>query len=138
MAVVRSYRDLQVWQKAMDVVDEVYRITGAFPGEERFGLSGQLQRAAVSVPANTAEGHATGYTKQYLRHLSIALGSLAEVETLLVIGRRRSYMAEAKLQALLELAAEVGRMLRGIQKSLKRKLRPQPQAPNPKSLTPSP
>ena len=127
--VVRSYRDLQVWRKAMDLVDQVYRVTGAFPSEERYGLASQLQRAAVSVPANIAEGHATGHTKQYLRHLSIALGSLAEVETLLLIAQRRSYMAEAKLHVLLELAAEAGRMLRGVQKSLKRNIRPPTPSP---------
>ena len=115
----------------MDLVDQVYQVTRSFPGEERYGLAGQLQRAAVSVPANTAEGHATGYTKQYMRHLSVALGSLAEVETLLVIGQRRSYIGKAKLQALLELASEVGRMLRGIQKSLKRKIKPKPLTPSP-------
>ena len=135
MTIVRSYRDLQVWQKAMDLVDGVCDVAGQLPGTERYGMSTQLRRAAVSVPANIAEGHASAHTKQYLRHLSIALGSLAEIETLLLIAQRRAYITETMVQTMLDLAAEIGRMLRGLQKSLQRKLQP---APSPQPLAPSP
>jgi four helix bundle protein len=85
---LKSYRDLEVWQKAMDLVEEVYRIAERFPSQEKYGLTGQLQRAAVSIPANIAEGYGRMHRKEYLQHLSIAKGSLAEVETHLALAVR--------------------------------------------------
>lgn len=76
-----NYRDLKVWQKAMELTIDTYALAKLFPDSERFGLTSQVQRAAVSVPANIAEGHAIGLPKPFLRHLRIALGSLAELET---------------------------------------------------------
>src|SRR5882724_917493 len=88
---IQTHRDLKVWQLGMDVAEQVYDLTKAFPDCERFGLISQLRRAAVSVPANIAEGNARSSTKEYLRYLSIAVGSLAEVETFLELALRLAY-----------------------------------------------
>ena len=118
---INSYRDLKVWQKAMDIVDLCYDLTDCFPRKEMFGLSAQIQRAAVSVPANIAEGHGREHLGDYLRHLSFAKGSLVELETLLIIAARRKYMSQAGLQNLLRQTAEVGRMLTALKRSLQKK-----------------
>lgn len=115
---IRSYRDLEVWQKAMDLVVECYRIAERFPRTETYGLTSQLQRAAVSVPANIAEGHGRSHTKEYLNHLSIACGTLMEVETHLQIAGRLSYLDNSSLQTLLDKSAEIGRMLNGLMRRL--------------------
>jgi four helix bundle protein len=78
---IQSFRDLVVWQKAMELVVECYRITRSFPDAEKFGLTSQMQRAAVSIPANIAEGRERGHLKEFIRHLGIACGSQAELET---------------------------------------------------------
>ncbi|WP_425992676.1 four helix bundle protein [Brevundimonas sp. TWP2-3-2] len=111
---VRHYRDLLVWQKALDWVERVSAATRPWPSEERFGLTSQLRRAAVSVPSNIAEGCARRSTADFLRFLSIARGSLAEAETQLMLGRRLSYLEEAQLGPLLEAADEISRMLAGL------------------------
>lgn len=108
---VNSYRDLAVWQLAMQLTEDVYRITGAFPNKETYALANQLQRAAVSVQSNIAEGHARGYTKDYLRFIAIAMGSLAEVETQLELSARLQYVNEIELSELLATTDELGRML---------------------------
>jgi four helix bundle protein len=120
MAVV-SDRDLDVWQRAMDLVVECYRITKCFPGNEVFGLASQLQRAAVSVPANIAEGRARQHIKEFLQHLSIAYGSLAELETHVEIAGRLRYVESHQSEDLLEKAAQLGRMLNGLRASLQQK-----------------
>ncbi len=84
---VRSYGELKVWQTGMQLSRQVYQLTRSFPNHEMYGLSGQMQRAAVSAPANIAEGHARNSTKQFLHHLSIARGSLAELETFLILAQ---------------------------------------------------
>ena len=114
-----KYSDLKVWQKSMDLVDSVYRATEQFPSSERFGLCSQLQRAAVSVPANIAEGHGRKLTNVFLNHISIASGSLMEIETLILIALRQSYMTEDASNALLKQSDEIGKMLSGLRKSLK-------------------
>lgn len=114
-----KYSDLKVWQKSMDLVDAVYQVTGAFPVAEQFGLRSQLQRAAVSIPANIAEGHGRKFTNVFLNHLSIASGSLMEVETLLLIAQRRNYIVENVVNELLVQTDEIGKMLSGLRKSLK-------------------
>ena len=85
---VLSYRDLAVWQRGMQLAEDVYRLTALFPPEERFGLTSQLRRATTSIPANIAEGHSRSSTKDFLRHLSIAVGSLAEVTTFIELAER--------------------------------------------------
>ena len=89
---IQTYRDLTVWQKSMDLVAEIYRLTKLFPQEELFGLTSQIRRAAVSVPANIAEGYGRIHRKEYLHHLSIARGSLMEVETHLQIAVRLTFL----------------------------------------------
>ncbi len=119
---IQTHRDLKVWQVGMEITEEVYHLTNAFPDCERFGLVSQLRRAAVSVPANIAEGNARSSTKDYLRHLSIAVGSLAEVETFLDLALRLGYGQSKTIQQLGEKLAEERRMLRGLQRSLRTKL----------------
>ena len=125
MARLQSYQDLVVWQKAMDLVEMVYRSTRDWPREERFGLTDQVRRAVVSVPANVAEGQGRTGPKEFLHHLSIAKGSLHEVETLLLIARRLEYTSEATIQELMRQTTEVGRLLLGLIRSL----RPSPARP---------
>jgi four helix bundle protein len=119
---VQSYRDLHVWQASMDLVETVYRLMQALPQREIYALCNQMQRAAVSIPSNIAEGHARDSTKEYLHHLSIALGSLAELETQVIVAKRLAYIQQSDADATLNKATDVGRMLRGLQKSLKAKL----------------
>jgi four helix bundle protein len=116
--IVKSYRELDVWQKAMDLVVECYQTTKVFPKSEVFGLASQLQRAAVSIAANIAEGHSRQYTKEFLQHLSIAYGSLAELETHIHIAERLNYHDAKQLNKLIEKTSEIGRMLNGLRKSL--------------------
>ena len=118
----KSYQDLQVWQVGMDLVEQIYRLTHSFPQKELYALSNQMQRAAVSIPANIAEGHARDSTREFLRYVSIALGSLAELETYLILARRLSYLEESDISTTHSTANELGRMLRGLQKALKAKL----------------
>jgi len=114
----KSYRDLEVWQKAMDLVVICYQIANEFPKNEIYGLASQLQRAAVSVPANIAEGRERQYSKEFLQHLSIAYGSLAEVETHVQIAERLDYIDSNKVEQILEKTSEVGKMLNGLRKSI--------------------
>lgn len=120
--MARNYRDLEVWQKAMDLVVHCYQIAARFPDTERYGLCSQLQRAAVSIPANIAEGQGRSHTKEFLNHLSIAYGSLMEVETHLQIADRLKYVTEITIAEHLNQTAENGRMLNGLANALKRKL----------------
>jgi four helix bundle protein len=115
-----KYSDLLVWQKAMDLVKAVYGVTRQLPADERFGLVSQLQRSAVSIPSNIAEGHGRKSTGAYVRHLSIASGSLMELETQLQIATRLGYLSPDTLAALMPRTEEVGKMLAGLQNSLNR------------------
>lgn len=114
-----SYRDLEVWRKSMDLVVQCYETTRAFPSSEQYGLTGQIQRAAVSVPANIAEGQARQHRKEFLHHLSIAHGSLAELETHIEIARRIGYMKPDTTHRLFSQTEEIGRMINGLRKSLR-------------------
>ncbi|MBV5286916.1 MAG: four helix bundle protein [Methyloversatilis discipulorum] len=118
MSEVRSYRDLLVWQRAMDLALGIYALSRSFPDSERFAMVSQLRRAAVSVPSNIAEGHARSSTRDFLRFLSIASGSLAELETQLILAHRLDYLDQDRLDSTLVLAGETGRMIRGLQTSL--------------------
>ncbi len=119
---VKSYRDLLVWQKAMDMTSLAYQVSASFPADERFGLTSQARRAAVSVPANIAEGHQRATTKDYLRFVSIALGSLAELQTLVELATRVHSISSNNTQELGRQVDEVGKMLRSLQLSLQAKL----------------
>jgi four helix bundle protein len=116
---IKSYRNLGVWQLGLDLATDAYRLTSKFPAQERYGLASQLQRAAVSIPANVAEGHSRDSTKQYLFHVSVAMGSIAETETHLLLAERLGYADTQAVSALLDLCNRLGRMLRNLQKSLR-------------------
>ncbi|HUL03580.1 MAG TPA: four helix bundle protein [Gemmatimonadales bacterium] len=118
---VRGYRDLLVWQRAMAVVADVYRLTDAFPNHERYGLAQQMRRAAVSVPSNIAEGHGRDHLGDYLRLLSIAKGSLTEMETQVLIAGRLGYVEKGEEDGILKSTDEVGKMLSGLTKALNRR-----------------
>ena len=120
---IQNYRDLLVWQKSMDLVTAVYQFTSEYPKHETYGLSSQTQRASVSIPANIAEGHDRDSTKEYLRHVSIAVGSLAELETLLSIGERLSYLDAGGANELQASCHTLGRMLRNLQRALRARQR---------------
>jgi four helix bundle protein len=117
--MLRNYKDLKVWQKSFGACLDVYRVTGSFPADERFGLTAQLRRAAVSVPSNIAEGYARDTTRDYLRHLWIARGSLAETETQLMLAREMALADRQDLEILLGSVAEIERMLSALIRSLK-------------------
>ncbi|MFO0889272.1 MAG: four helix bundle protein [Isosphaeraceae bacterium] len=119
---VRQYQDLIVWQKAMDLVARVYEVSESFPRREMFGLTNQLRRAAVSVPSNIAEGQGRHSTRDFLRHLSIARGSLQEVETQILIAARLNYLTETAIAELLERTAEASRLMSGLSTSLSRRV----------------
>lgn len=119
MSKINSYQDLIVWQKSIDLTTSIYKITTHFPKSEFYGLSSQLQRAAVSIPSNIAEGHARESSKEFLHFISISLGSLAEVETQIIISGKLGWIQESAMNDVLEKTNEIGRMLRGLQKSVK-------------------
>jgi four helix bundle protein len=104
----------------MDLVAQVYRVTKLFPKDEIYGLTNQLRRAVVSVPSNIAEGQGRDSTKEFLHHLSMAHGSLCEVETQLLIAQRLEYLTREEADKLASLAASVGRLINGLSRSLKR------------------
>ncbi len=115
---VRHYSDLHIWQRSYKVVLRMYRLTQAFPDHERFGLVAQIRRAAVSVPSNIAEGYSRGTTRDYLRFLWMANGSIAELETQLNLARDLSYSPRPDTEAVLTELKEIRRMLRAMIRSL--------------------
>jgi len=119
-----SYEELLIWRKAHALVLAVYELTQAFPVHERYAVTDQLQRAAVSVPANIAEGHAVGSDGVFNRHLAIAQGSLAEVRYLLLLSRDLKYVSESAYQVVSAQAAEVSRVLTSFRKQVEARLRP--------------
>jgi four helix bundle protein len=114
----RSYRDLVVWQKAMDLVLKVYAATESFPRAEQFGLTSQMRRAAVSLPSNIAEGQARRTSKEFRQFLGQARGSLMELETQILMARQLRFLDAGIIEGLLSLCAEVGRLLNGLMLSL--------------------
>jgi four helix bundle protein len=123
---VQHYRELIVWQKAMNLVEAVYRATNQFPKTEIYGLTSQIRRAAVSVPSNIAEGQGRNSTRDFLHFLSMAQGSLMEVETQVTIAKRLDYIQDQAESDLLGATAEVGRLLNGLCNSLNKKLNHSP------------
>ena len=109
--MIENYKDLIVWQKAMDLVEETYRLARKLPASETYALSDQMRRAAVSIPSNIAEGHTRKSAKEYLRFLYIAKGSKSELETQLLIAQRLSFFTSKEAEKAELLCAEVGRML---------------------------
>jgi four helix bundle protein len=115
--VVGTYRDLLVWQKSMALVEGLYAVTEQMPRSEVFGLTSQIRRAAVSIPSNIAEGKALG-GGNYSRHIKIALGSEAELQTQIELARRLKMLSEPDANDLSQRTSEVGRMLVGLLKTL--------------------
>ena len=116
---VRNYRDLQVWQRSIDLVLQCYVVTRSFPSSERYELVRQIRRSAVSIPSNIAEGHGRDHLGDYLRHLSIANGSLMELETQLWISNRLAFVDDQSLEHLRSQTEQLGRMLAGLMRKLK-------------------
>lgn len=114
----RDYRDLIAWQKAMDFAEVVYAATQRFPDEEKYGLTSQLRRSAVSVASNIAEGQGRYSDAEFVRFLSIANGSLREAETQLQLAQRFGYLDSATFDTAFESAREVGRLIAGLKRSL--------------------
>ncbi len=107
----KNYKDLQVWQKSMSLVEEVYILTKLLPKEEQFGLISQLRRAAISIPSNIAEGYTRYSTKEYIKFLTIARGSTSEVETQLLICNRLHFLDLEQLDKALSLSGEISKIL---------------------------
>ena len=115
---LRSYRDLIVWQRSMELAEEVYRLCTEMPRYEAFGIAGQIRRAGTSIPANIAEGYGREYRADYVKHLSIAQGSLAELETLVMLSVRVGHVQPPLVLRACNLSDEVGRMLTAMLKRL--------------------
>jgi four helix bundle protein len=115
---ISNFRDLRVWQAGMDLVEQVYHLTQDFPQIEIYGLTSQLRRCAVSIPSNIAEGHTRESNKEYLYHLSIAQGSLAELQTQLEIACRLGYLSNEQAALTLEHALSLTRQLYALRNAL--------------------
>lgn len=120
MTSLQSYRELIVWQKSMALTEMIYRRSSQLPKEETYGLRSQLTRAAVSIPANIAEGQARHGTGEFLHFLGVARGSLAELETLLILCGNLGFFPKATVESVLNDCEEVGKLLTGLVKSLRR------------------
>jgi four helix bundle protein len=119
---IASYQDLNVWKDGMRLTPSIYKLTSQFPDHERFGLVSQMRRCAVSIPSNIAEGHARLSTREYLRHVSISLGSLAELETQLHLAKELNYDRAEVIHELLAQSDRLGRQLRNLTKSLRSRI----------------
>ncbi len=111
---MQGHRDLQVWQKAMQFVTDIYRVTKMFPREELYGLTSQLRRSAVSVPSNLVEGHGRDSRNEFHQVIGHARASLLEAETQIEIARNLGYIDEALFSKLIQQSSEIGRMLTGL------------------------
>ena len=114
----RSYRDLEVWKLSIDFVKKVYQVTHNFPASENYGLINQIRRAAVSIPSNIAEGQGRNSTKEFRQFLAISLGSLAELETQLIIAKEIEYLTQNGLDALLSPLDRIRKMIKGLSKGI--------------------
>ena len=111
---VTTYKDLKVWQKSMDLAEDIFKSVKMLPKEELYGLPDQMRRAVVSIPSNISEGHQRSSTKDYVRFLNIAKGSLGELETQIMLCERLEYLNKEKTDLLLGQCGEIGRMLNGL------------------------
>lgn len=119
---INSFRDLRVWQAGMDLVTQIYRLTQSFRREEQYGLTSQMRRAAVFIPSNSAGGHACEPSKEYLNHLSITQGSLAELQTQIEITARLNFTAAEVARQTLELSAALSRQIFALRNAIARKI----------------
>ena len=115
----RSFRDLDVWRKSIDLVKEIYQITGKFPPSEIYGLTNQIRRAAVSIPSNIAEGQGRNSATEFRQFLGIALGSVAEIETQLIIAQEIGYLSNEKFDFLIISLDTIRKMIKSLAKALK-------------------
>lgn len=118
MKMTSSFRDLQVWQESMTLVEDIYELSKRFPSDERFGLTSQIRRAAVSIPSNIGEGARRKRRKAFLYHLDIALGSEAEVDVQLELAMRLAFCTDADRSRIQQRVDRIGRMLNGLINSL--------------------
>ena len=116
--MIRDYRDLLIWQRAMKLAQAIYSATATFPAAEMYGLTSQIRRSAISVPFNIAEGHGRENEGDFRRFLAIARGSLAELQTQLILSGELGFIDQKSIAPLLENTEEVARMIRGMQKNL--------------------
>ena len=116
---MNRYQDLKVWQKAMDLVEIIYELSKSFPDEEKFGLTSQIRRSAVSIPSNIAEGSGRSSKKEFLQFLSIATGSLFELDTQIMITKRTGIIDSTKQSEMSLRIEEIHRMIFGLMNSLK-------------------
>jgi four helix bundle protein len=121
---VKSYKELNIWKKGIEIAERVYVITENFPQTELYGLSLQMQRSAISIPSNIAEGFARGHTAEYKQFLRIALSSCAELDTQLIIAHRRNYTTQAEVMNLQEDLDHECRMIMNLIKSLSKNAKP--------------
>ena len=119
---IQSYKELTVWSEGIVLVEQIYQVCNRFPKHEMYGLASQMQRAAVSVPSNIAEGHQRGSTREFLQFIGIALGSLAELQTQTIIAQKLNYLAAGQADSLGKHMDKLGKMLRSLQRHLKAKL----------------
>jgi four helix bundle protein len=138
MRNIRCYRDLRVWQAAMNLAEGVYKLSKSFPNAEMYGLAAQMRRSAVSIPSNIAEGHTRESRREYLRHLSIGQGSLAELETQLEISARLQYISVVELKEALESTSSIGNQLYTLRNALLRKDSRRSPVTDPRPPTPGP
>lgn len=115
---IRSYRDLKVWQRAMDLAELCYHVTRRFPRDEMYGMTSQIRRAAASIPANIAEGHGRNSRGEYVQFLRVAQGSLKELETHLLLAQRVGLSTERDVGEILEKTEILGKMLRALIRSV--------------------
>ncbi len=122
MAVIETYRDLEAWKVGMELALDAFAVASHLPATERFELGSQIRRAAVSIPSNVAEGQANGPGRRYHNHVRIALGSLAELETLVELVRRRNLLPLDALRTIDALLQHAGRLTHGLERSLRWRL----------------
>jgi four helix bundle protein len=116
---IQSYRDLDAWKVGMELADAIYDLAGRLPDTERYGMRTQLQRAAVSVPSNVAEGQSYGPGRRYAHHVRIALGSVGEMSTVLELATRRRYLSGPDVASADRLLARSGQLLHGLRRSIR-------------------
>ena len=116
---MKDYKELDVWKKAVRLATEVYKLTQGFPDNEKYGMISQMRRAGTSIPANIAEGWGRGSTKEYIQHLTIARGSLLELETHLIVARNLDYLSQAQLEDFEQPLQDIGKMLNRLIASLR-------------------
>lgn len=118
MEKIRSFKQLRIWNKGIEIVEDVYRLTKGFPKEEQYGLISQMRRAAVSIPSNIAEGFKRFHSKEYRQYLHITLGSAAELETETIIARKLGYLDETQLSVLSDKIDQLSKMTSALLKKL--------------------